>query len=216
MYIGIDLGGTNIAAGIVTKDLKIIDKDSCPTMLPRAHDDIVRDMARLCFELLDRNNLKVSDIESIGIGSPGAIDSERGLAVFSNNFGWNNYPLPDRLKEYIDVPITVENDANAAAYGEYLASGEGTDSFIAITLGTGIGGGIILNKKIYRGFNGAGGEIGHIPLVYGDVLCNCGNTGCWERYASVTALIEQTKAAIVANPLSIMSSSKKNNRQDLF
>ncbi len=216
MYIGIDLGGTNIAAGIVTKDLKIIDQDSRPTLLPRAHSDIVKDMADLCFDLLKRNNLKVSDIESIGIGSPGAIDSVNGIAVFSNNFRWDNYPLPEKLREYINVPITVENDANAAAYGEYLVSGEGTDSFIAITLGTGIGGGIILDKKIYRGFNGAGGEIGHTPLIYGGIDCNCGNSGCWERYASVTALIQQTKDAIKETPSSLMAKAEKVSGRTSF
>lgn len=216
MYIGIDLGGTNIAIGLVTKDLKIIDQDSRPTLLPREHDDIVRDMAELCLELLERNSLKVSDIESIGIGSPGAIDSERGIAVFSNNFRWDNYPLPEKLRKYIDVPVAVENDANAAAYGEYLVSGENSNSFIAITLGTGVGGGIILDKKIYRGFNGAGGEIGHIPLIYGGIPCNCGNIGCWERYASVTALIQQTKAAIEENPTSLMAKAEKISGRTAF
>lgn len=205
MYIGIDLGGTNIAAGIVNKDGKIIKSDSRPTLAERPYAEIVKDMAELCFKLLEDEGMNVSDIEGIGIGSPGTIDSANGVVVYSNNIKWDNVPLADELRKYIDVPVQVENDANAAAYGEYIINGNNAKSFVAITLGTGVGGGVVINNGIYRGFNGAGGELGHITLVHNGEPCTCGNDGCWEAYASVTALIRQTKRAIDANPDSLLA-----------
>lgn len=205
MYIGIDLGGTNIAAGVVSKDGKIIKTDSRPTLSERPYQEIIKDMAGLCLSLLEECKLSVSDLDGIGIGSPGTIDSANGVVVYSNNLKWDNVPICDELKRYIDVPIRIENDANAAAYGEYIVNGDNVDSFVAITLGTGVGGGVIINKNIYRGFNGAGGELGHITLVHNGEHCTCGNDGCWEAYASVTALIRQTKKAIEENPDSLLA-----------
>ena len=115
-------------------------------------------------------------------------------------------PVAEELNKYFDIPVNIENDANAAAYGEYEINGNGAKSFIFITLGTGVGGGIVLDGKIYRGFNGTGAELGHTPLVYNGETCSCGHKGCWESYASVTALIKQTKAAIEKNPDSLMVS----------
>lgn len=205
MYIGIDLGGTNIAAGVVSKDGKIIKTDSRPTLSERPYQEIVKDMAGLCLSLLEECKLSVSDLDGIGIGSPGTIDSANGVVVYSNNLGWDNVPISEELKKYIDVPVQIENDANAAAYGEYVINGNNVDSFVAITLGTGVGGGVIINKNIYRGFNGAGGELGHITIVHNGEHCTCGNDGCWEAYASVTALIRQTKKAIEENPDSLLA-----------
>ncbi len=201
MYIGIDLGGTNIAVGLVDNTPKVVAKSSRPTKSGRPYQEIIKDMAELCQEVLQAGGCTVADLQGIGIGSPGMIDSKKGEVVYANNLGWHNIPLVEELKNYFpNVPIGVENDANAAAYGEYVVGGNGADSFIFITLGTGVGGGIVLNKQIYRGFNGAGGEIGHITLVHDGEMCSCGNPGCWEAYASVTALIRQTKAAIEKDP----------------
>lgn len=205
MYIGIDLGGTNIAAGLVTDDGKIIAKDSTLTLLPRDYTEIVKDMAELVKRLLAENNLTEKDIKGIGIGCPGSIDAKNGEVAFSNNLKMNHAPIAAELKKYFDLPVSMLNDADAAAYGEYMINGNGVDSFIFITLGTGVGGGIIINKKVYSGFNGAGGELGHITLVYNGIPCNCGNVGCWEAYASVTALIRQTKEAMEAHPESLMN-----------
>lgn len=205
MYIGIDLGGTNIAVGLVDKDGKIIKSSSCPTQAPRPYQEIVKDMAELCFEVTREGGFDISDIEGIGIGSPGTIDHKNGVVVYSNNLRWDNVPVVEELKKYIDVPIALENDANAAAYGEYYINGGGADSFVAVTLGTGVGGGVIIDKKIYRGFNGAGAELGHTVMVYNGEPCSCGTNGCWEAYASVTALIRQTAKAIEENPDSIMA-----------
>ena len=205
MYIGVDLGGTNIAIGVVNKKGEILNSGSRPTLSERPYQEIVKDMAELSIELIEGCGYTKADIEGIGIGSPGTIDSTNGVVVYANNLGWDNVPLAEELKKYINVPIAVENDANAAAYGEYYVNGDGADSFVAITLGTGVGGGIIIDKKIYRGFNGAGGELGHTVIVYNGEPCTCGTNGCWEAYASVTALIRQTKKAIEENPDSLMA-----------
>ncbi len=205
MYIGIDLGGTNIAVGLVTDDGKIIKSGSTPTLLPRDYKEIVSDMAKLSEKIVAEEGLTMADIDGIGIGCPGSVDSRNGVVAFSNNLKMEHTPLVAEMKKYFNKPINILNDADAAAYGEYMINGNNVDSFIFITLGTGVGGGIIINKKVYSGFNGAGGELGHITLVHNGIPCNCGNIGCWEAYASVTALIRQTKEAMEKYPDSKMN-----------
>lgn len=212
-YIGVDLGGTNIAAGVVDENGKILVQDSTPTLNERPYTEIVKDMANLCKKIIADAGLAESDIKAIGIGSPGSIDNENGVVLYANNLKMDHSPIAAELKKYINVPVNIENDANAAAYGEYVINGGGVDDFVFITLGTGVGGGVIINKKIYRGFNGAGGELGHITLVHDGEPCTCGNRGCWEAYASVTALIRQTEAAMKENPDSMMHEvAKKENK----
>ena len=211
-YIGIDLGGTNIAVGLVDADGNIIYKDSLPTGRERDNCDIVSDMARLAKAVALQGGVDISDIAAVGIGCPGTVDNERGEVVFSNNIVMHHYPIVKEFKKHLDLPVVLENDANAAALGEYMVYGDGADSFVFITLGTGVGGGIILDGKVYKGFNGAGAELGHQTLVYGGKPCTCGKRGCLEAYASVTALIEQTKEAIAAHPDSMMAEwAKKKN-----
>ncbi len=204
MYIGVDIGGTNLAAGIVNEAGEIIAQDTTPTLRNRSSGEIISDIARLCRGLVDKAGLSMSDIKKIGAGCPGTIDTETGTAVYVNNLKMEGVPLAGELERLLKKEVHLENDANAAAYGEYCIYGDGAKSFIMITLGTGVGSGIILDGKIYRGFNGAGGEIGHMTLVSGGNRCTCGKDGCWETYASVTALIAQTKAAIEENPGSLM------------
>ncbi len=205
MYLGIDLGGTNIAVGLVDENGKVICKDSVPTLKERYYTEIVKDMAMLCEKLVSESDYDMSDIKAVGIGSPGTVDNENGMVVYSNNIKMDHVPLAEEFKKYINLPVNLENDANAAAYGEYIACGNGAKSFVFMTLGTGVGGGIIIDGKIYRGFNGAGAEIGHSSIVIDGKECTCGKKGCLEAYASVTALIEQTKEAIDANPHSMMN-----------
>lgn len=204
MYIGIDLGGTNIAAGVVDDDGKIIKQLSVPTLATRPAEEIIKDMAAVSKDVAAQAGLDMKDIKAIGIGSPGSVDNANGEIVYANNLPFSHTKMREELQKYIDLPVNLENDANAAAYGEYIAMGHGVDSFVAITLGTGVGGGIILNQKIYRGFNGAGAELGHFTLVHNGEPCTCGKPGCWEAYASVTALISQTRAAMAEHPDSIM------------
>ena len=204
MYIGIDLGGTNIAVGLVNEKMEILAKDSAPTSPERGYEAIVKDMAALCEKVVEEAGKTMQDVQAIGIGSPGSIESENGVVAYANNLDMHHVPMAAELKKYFNLPVRIENDANAAAYGEYMINGGNVQDFIFITLGTGVGGGIIIDKKIYSGFNGAGGELGHMTLVQGGEMCTCGNPGCWEAYASVTALIRQTKAAMEKNPESLM------------
>lgn len=211
MYIGIDLGGTNIAAGIVDEGGKVLHKASIPTMKEREYTEIVKDMAMLSEKILDETGMSLDNIQAIGIGSPGTVDNKRGMVVYSNNIVMHNVEMVNEFRKYITKPINIENDANAAAYGEYIASGANAESFVFMTLGTGVGGGIVLNGKIYRGFNSAGAELGHASIVIDGKRCTCGKKGCLEAYASVTALIEQTEEAIEKNPNSMMREWVKEN-----
>lgn len=205
MYIGIDLGGTNIAVGCVTADGTILKKDSAPTLSGRSYIEIVKDMAALCKSVVNSAGADINEIKAIGIGSPGTVDSTSGTVVFAGNLHLEKAPIAEELGKYFDIPIHMENDANAAAYGEYIACGHDTDSFVFITLGTGVGGGVIINKQIYRGFNGAGAEIGHMTLEMDGEQCTCGKKGCFECYASVTALRRQTKEMMDLCPDSLMN-----------
>ncbi len=202
-YVGIDLGGTNIAAGIVDENGVLLYKDSVPTKRERPYQEIIKDMAQLALKVIKDKGLDIKDIKSIGIGSPGTPDAEKGILVYSCNLNFDNTPIKEEMQKYIDLPIYLENDANCAALAESIAgAAKDVNDSIAITLGTGIGGGIVINKKIYSGFNYAGSEIGHTVIVSDGVQCTCGRKGCWEAYASATALIRQTKDAAVANPQS--------------
>lgn len=205
MYIGIDLGGTNIAAGLVSDDGKILVQDSTPTLSERPIGEIVKDMAMLCERLAQKHGISLSEVTAIGIGSPGSIDFENGIVAYSNNLKMNNFPLAEELSKLTGLTVKVDNDANCAAMGEYTVSGNGSKDFILVTLGTGVGSGIISHGNMVRGFNGAGGEAGHTSLVFNGEPCNCGRNGCWEAYASVTALIRQTERAMKENPDSLMN-----------
>lgn len=213
MYIGIDLGGTNIAVGIVDENNKVVASDSTPTLAERHWSEIVMDMAELTKKVTLENGYKLEDIESIGIGCPGTVNTDNGVIAYSNNIAMDQVPMADEIRKYlgIDVKINIENDANAAAYGEYVATGATAKSFIFITLGTGVGGGVVLDGKLYRGFNFAGAELGHFIMKMDGEPCSCGANGCWEAYASVTALIRQTREAMEANPDSLMHKFAEEN-----
>ena len=203
-YIGIDLGGTNIAVGLVDENNKIIHSDSIPTLKERHWSEIIKDMAALSLKVLAESGHTLDEVKAVGIGCPGSIDKKNGVVVYSNNIVMDHVPMAEEIRKYIDLPVFLENDANAAALGEYAIYGEGVSSYVFMTLGTGVGGGIILDGKVWSGFNGAGAEIGHQSLVFGGKPCTCGRRGCLEAYASVTALIAQTKEAMAENPDSMM------------
>ncbi len=206
MYrVGIDLGGTNIVAGVVDDDFKIIGVGKLKTNSNRPADEIADDMAKTVFMAIEDAGLKIEDIDSFGIGSPGAIDPIHGVVTYANNLPFSNLPICEMMKERVGKDFYIENDANSAAYGEYIAgAGKGTKNFVAVTLGTGVGGGIIIDGKIYSGSNYAGGELGHTVISMNGEMCTCGRHGCWEAYASATALINQTAQAMHRYPDSIM------------
>ncbi len=193
-YIGVDLGGTNIAAGVVDSDYKILTKGSVPTNANRPSEEIIKDMADLCHKLVSEAKLTVNDIEYVGIASPGSIDHDKGTVLRAENLHFENFSIVETLKKYFPVNrVLLENDANAAALGEAVAgAARGVAHVVMVTLGTGVGGGIIIDHKVYSGFNFTGGELGHICIEYNGRLCTCGQKGCWEAYSSATALINMT------------------------
>ena len=193
-YAGIDLGGTNIKCGIVDEEGKIIIQESVPTHSERGFSYVAETMAGLVIKLARANKI---DVKAVGVGSPGMIDGERGVVVYSNNLAWQKAPLAAELKNRLQIPVRITNDANAAAYGEYTCgAGKKYKSIVLLTLGTGVGSGIVIDGKLFEGNRGVGAELGHETIRFGGEKCSCGRRGCLEAYASATALIRQTKRAM--------------------
>ena len=199
-YIGIDLGGTFVKCGIVDETGDILIKDKIPTGNGRPYTEIAVDMADFAAELVSRAGLKKEQAKAVGFGAPGTIDSKNGVIVYSNNIRWENVPLCREIEKRLSLPTYITNDANAAALGEnFCGAGKDYASMVFITLGTGVGGGIIIDGKIFEGNKSAGAEIGHEVIRMGGEKCTCGRRGCFEAYASATALIQQTKRAMQKN-----------------
>lgn len=212
-YVGIDLGGTNISVGVVDDEYNIISTAKTKTNCPRPAKEIADDMAKVSLEAIKKAGITVDDIEWIGVGSPGIANSKTGVIEYSNNLGFVDAPIAEYIKEKINKPVYIENDANAAAYGEFLAgAAKGTDNAIIITLGTGVGGGIIINGKIYSGFNFAGAELGHTVIEVDGPQCNCGRKGCFEVFSSATGLIRMTKEAMENDKSSKMWQMQEDGR----
>ena len=191
-YIGIDLGGTFVKCGIVDEQGKILIKDKIPTGNGRPYTEIAADMAEFAKQLISRAGLKKEDVKAAGIGAPGTVDSKNGVIVYSNNIRWENVPLCREIEKRLGLPTYITNDANAAALGEnFCGAGKDYQSMVFITLGTGVGGGIIIDGKIFEGNKSAGAEIGHEVIRMGGEKCTCGRRGCFEAYASATALLLQ-------------------------
>ena len=204
-YLGIDLGGTNIVAAVVNEKFEIVAEAKNPTLCPRPWKEILDDVAKTALEAAKMANLEISDFPFVGIGSPGVISVETGTVIAAVNLGFDNVPVSKYLSEKFEVPVILENDANAAAYGEFKAGkAKNTENFIAFTIGTGIGSGVVLDGKIYRGTNGIAGELGHSVIKLGGRQCSCGRKGCVDVYASATGLITTTKEAMEANKESLM------------
>lgn len=190
-YIGIDLGGTFIKYGLVREVGEIIEKGKVTTPAGCGYTETVEAIATATKGLANQNGVPIC---GLGIGAPGVVDGERGTVRSSGNLGWENKPFARDLSESLGIPVTLANDANAAAFGEY-ACGAGSEykSVVLITLGTGVGSGIVLNGKLFEGYEGAGAELGHEVIRMGGEKCACGRRGCFEAYASATALIRQTR-----------------------
>ena len=196
-YLGIDLGGTNISAGIVDENNRIAAKTNRKTHVPCSPEEICEQLAAAAFDTLENAKLTLDDVPWVGVGSPGTVNRATGVIEYANNLQFRKLPLKDLLETRIHKKVILENDANAAAYGEYKAGAlKGANNAVAITLGTGVGSGIIIDGKIYAGSNFAGGEFGHTVIVFNGRPCTCGRKGCWEAYSSATGLINSTKEAM--------------------
>ena len=197
MYrIGVDLGGTNIAAGLVDENYNIIKKLSVPTNASRGAEAIVADISALCLKLCEESGIAVEDIDAVGVATPGIADHTNGYAEYANNLPFDHVPICEMVTKATGIKEAhVENDANAAAWGEAVAgAAKGADTSVMITLGTGVGGGIVIDgNNVYSGFNYAGAELGHIVIEHNGKPCSCGRRGCWEAYSSATGLIKMTK-----------------------
>ena len=186
--LGVDLGGTNIAVGVVDEDNRIVSRVSTPTALPRPADAIAASIAEACIKAIGEAGIEREDIVSVGVGTPGAVNSS-GIVENDANLGFVNTPLRDMIYDLLKIKTFIGNDANCAALGEQVAgAGRGTKNFIMVTLGTGVGGGIVMDGKLLTGVNGAAGEIGHMVIDHEGIPCQCGRIGCFEQYASASAL----------------------------
>ena len=200
-YIGVDLGGTGIKAGVVDEKGNILGKDSCPTKLERGYEAVIRDIAQLSKQVASRCVNDMSEIASIGIGLPGIYIPATGMVPFCTNLHWHDVPLLSEMRKYTQLPVFADNDATVAGLAESVAGvSAGANVSVFVTLGTGVGGGIIMNGKAYSGPHGIASEIGHMITVAGGELCTCGNRGCWERYSSATAIIREGRRYAELHP----------------
>jgi glucokinase len=196
LTIGVDVGGTKVAAGVVDEYGQIVEKVRRPTP-----SDSPEETARVIGEVVGLLRDKFSDVEAVGLGAAGFVEETRSTVLFSPNLAWRDEPLKEKVEGLVDLPVVVENDVNASAWGEAMyGAGQGEDFFIMVALGTGIGGGIIIDGKLCRGRFGIGGEFGHVRVVPDGRRCGCGNRGCWEQYASGNALVAEARELARVSP----------------
>ena len=205
-YVGVDIGGTNLKAGLVDENGVLLATQKMKVASIADDDGLAWTVASLVQELAHTVNISVSDVASVGVGVPGTVEIRSGSINYTCNLPLRNVPLRKLFHRYLSIPLYIENDANCAALAEFLV-GAGRDSkrFVTITLGTGVGAGIVHNGKIYHGANGMAGGVGHMVIQRGGLPCPCGRHGCWEQYASATALKRMTAAALAAHPHSILA-----------
>lgn len=221
--IGIDLGGTYIKCGVVDEENRILMHGAAPTGAERRPEEVIADMAGLVEKTVKKAGFEFTDIAGIGIGSPGTIDAGSGSVLYSNNLGWEKIPLAEllskRLKEDTDgdvIPVKVSNDANCAALGEMVCDQNSEiHSAILITLGTGVGSGIILNGKLYEGEHPGGAELGHMVICHGGRRCSCGRKGCMEAYVSTSALVNDARQAALETGDSLLYQLAKEEPHEL-
>lgn len=205
MYLGVDVGGTNLAAGLTDEGGHIRYKTSVHVEKAWSPEEITAQLVLLCRRTAEEANTPWDQIEAVGMGVPGQVDAKAGVVVHSPNVNFRNTPLRALVQQGVDRPVYLENDANCAAIGEYWAgAAKGHDPAVVITLGTGIGGGMVAGGKLYTGCAGGGMEVGHMVTRPGGRQCGCGNLGCWETYGSATGLIRTTREAMAEHPESAL------------
>ena len=216
MKLGIDMGGMSIKMGLVNEENKIIGRITIPTDLTVPYQTLVERMADAVRQMLENAGMTLEQCGGIGIGSPGTIDAKQGVILYSNNFGWENVPIVEELKKHLDTRIEIANDADAAALGEVCAgAAEGAENAVLLTLGTGVGSGVILDKKIFRGAMPGGCELGHLSIRYDGIRCTCGRKGCLEAYASASALLRIAREKAAEHPESIMNEMCGNDLEQM-
>ena len=212
--LAIDLGGTDIKSGVVDDSYAIIKSHTIPTRAERSFEAVVADMGRAAKEVAAMAGLTLEDFSCVGVGVPSTINPHTGRLVFSNNTNWRNVPLREELHKNVGLPVYIGNDANCAVIGEALAgAAKGRRNVLMLTLGTGVGGGILYDGRLFTGGDGMGAELGHMTLVHEGIRCTCGLPGCLESYASVSALIRQTREAMEAHPDSLMNQIARERKK---
>lgn len=205
VYIGLDVGGTTFKAGVVTEDGRILHKDAMPTGIERPYQEIIADMAALCRKVAADAGFSMDEVKAIGVGVPGLFDNRTGRIPFCTNLGWHDIPFVEEMSKHLSTPVIGDNDATVAGLAESIAGvSAGIKDCVFLTLGTGVGGGIIIDGKPYSGAHGCGSEIGHMMIKMDGEKCTCGNYGCFERYASATAIIREARKAAIQHPESSM------------
>jgi len=198
IVLGLDLGGTNMVGAAVAAEGELLAKSKIPTEASRGLQHVLDRMANCLLDVLKKSGCAREDVLAAGVGAPGPLNQETGVIFTPPNLpGWKDVPLADELRKRLGVPVFIENDANSAAYGEsWLGAGRGFKDLVCLTLGTGVGGGIIINNELLRGRDGTAGEIGHLIIEMHGRKCNCGSYGCLEQYASATGIVNRTREAI--------------------
>ena len=203
--LGIDIGGTNIAAGVVDENYNIVSQSKVKTCSDREYAAVLEDIVLVGKSAVENAGMSIKDIQWVGLGCPGTCNLDTGIVEYANNLHWTNVPLRNYVEQALGIPAYIENDANAAALGEFFAgAAKGTKNAVIITIGTGLGAGIIIEGKLFSGSNYAGAEIGHTVINVDGETCTCGRNGCFEAYSSVTALVKFTKRYMEQYPDSLM------------
>lgn len=217
LRIGIDLGGTKIAAGVIDEKYALLSRAEVPTRAAFGAEAVVEDMADCVMQALEKAGRAIADCAGVGIGSPGLCDTSRGSVRNAHNLGWYGVPVCDMLSAKLGLAVRVDNDANCAALGEVVAgAAKGSKNVLMVTLGTGVGGGVIIGGKIYSGWQSLGGEIGHMCIMMDGEQCSCGEKGCWEAYAASSALVRQAEKAALEHPESALAAAGKLDGKKIF
>ena len=214
--VGVDFGATKVLAGVFTPSLKLLGRSKLSTKVDRGEEAVIERIARCVRDVVDECDLSLKQVKGVGIGAPGAVDSENGRLVFGPNLGWQDVPLKKDLEKQLGLPVFLENDCNVNTLGVYEAELQAKPRHIVgIFLGTGIGAGIILDGKLHSGFNRTAGEIGHMILQVDGPKCGCGNKGCFEALASRTALFRRLKEAVAEGQKTVLTEMLGADLDDL-
>jgi glucokinase len=218
-FIGIDLGGTNIKIGLVDPSGRMIGENEGPTHAEEGADAVLARMARMAEQIAQDHDIRWADIGGVGVGIPGFTDMKEGKVVLAPNLRWKDIPVRDPLSKLLQKQVLIENDANVAALGEaWSGAGKGISHLVCITLGTGVGGGIIIDGQIYQGYRGMAGEVGHIPIVVGDEaeMCGCGRLGCLETISSATGIVRIAKKRLAQGAASSLGFLPEVTAKEVF